>query len=90
MWLENCTEANAAQHFTFDADAGALRPAGSPQLCADMGTAWRPCSAAPFVGMPFCDASLQLGARLDDLLGRITLQEKIQQLQANSAAPAWG
>lgn len=91
VWLENCTDGLASQRWSFDAVAGALRPAATPGLCLDMGTAWRPCASAPFSALPFCDATLPLEARLDDMLSRMTLAEKIQQLQSNSAgAPSIG
>jgi len=41
--------------------------------------------------LPFCDTSLSLDARLDDILARMPLDEQIQQLAANSAgAPSVG
>jgi beta-glucosidase len=58
------------------------------------GPAGRPGSGAglsPRAGDPFRDATLPLDVRVGDLIGRLTLEEKVSQLQHQSAAiPRWG
>lgn len=89
VWLEPCTN-SSSQSWTLDA-SGALRSAAAPSLCVDSGTRIKACSTAPWSGLPFCDTALTLDARLDDLLSRMTLADRIQQLSANSAgAPSVG
>ena len=44
----------------------------------------RPC-VAPHDGYPFCNTSLPLAARVDDLISRLTLDEKPYLLVAREA-----
>ena len=44
------------------------------------------CSQAASRGLPFCDDSLPLDARVEDLVGRLSLSEIAAQLQARSSA----
>jgi len=39
-----------------------------------------PCLSAPYNGMPFCNMSLSLDDRVDDLVGRLSMQEKATAL----------
>lgn len=106
-WLEPCVDGAApAQSWVWTTDrapsvesgiamvpafSGTLSPAAAPGMCLDVGTAWKPCSAAPFDAMPLCDAALPLSSRLDDALARMTSHEKVQQLASNSpGAPSIG
>ena len=43
-----------------------------------------PCTTEPSQSLPFCNTRLSIEQRVDDLVARLTLQEKAQQLQ-NSA-----
>lgn len=89
VWLEPCTGV-PAQSWELDS-SGALRSAADASLCVDSGTSPKPCAASPWSSMPFCDSTLPLDARLDDMLERMPLSEQIQQLAANSAtAPSIG
>jgi len=45
------------------------------------------CSQAAARAWPFCDAALDLNARVDDLVGRLSLSEIGSLLQARSSAP---
>lgn len=45
------------------------------------------CSQAAARALPFCDAALDLDTRVDDLVGRLSLTEIAEQLQARSSAP---
>lgn len=86
VWLEPCT-GSVTQSWVLGAN-GALRSAADPSLCIDSGSSSKPCAAAPWSAMPFCDATLPLDARLDDMLSRMTQAEQIQQLASNSAGAA--
>ena len=84
VWLEPCS-GTPAQSWSLDA-GGALKPATATALCVDAGTSPKPCATAPWAQMPFCNTTLALDARLDDLMSRMTLADQIQQLASNSAA----
>ena len=91
VWAENCTGA-PAQRFAWDAPTGALRALGAPGMCVDVGSAWPPCApGSPLAAAAFCNQSLDVGARVDDMLARMPFHEALQQTQGNSAgAPSLG
>jgi beta-glucosidase-like glycosyl hydrolase len=91
VWAENCTGA-PSQQWRYNATTRALQALGAPGMCLDIGSAWPPCSpGSAFAALPFCNQSLGLDARLDDMLARLPLHEALQQTQGNSAgAPSIG
>jgi len=91
VWAENCTGA-PAQQWARDGATGLVRALGAPGLCLDVGSAWPPCApASALAGARFCNQSLDVDARLDDMLARLPFHEALQQTQGNSAgAPSLG
>lgn len=91
VWAENCTGA-PSQQWAYDASTKLIRSLGASDMCLDVGSAWPPCSpGSAFAALPFCNQSLPLDARLDDMLSRMPFHEALQQTQANSAgAPSIG
>lgn len=71
------------------AGGGALVHAATG-LCVDAGTrAPPPCEAgARGAGLPFCNASLPVDARVADLIGRLSLEEKARMLATMSGGAA--
>lgn len=43
-----------------------------------------PCDSAPFNTYPYCNPELSVDVRVQDLLGRLTLDEKISQTMADN------
>ncbi|KAJ8604330.1 hypothetical protein CTAYLR_002499 [Chrysophaeum taylorii] len=43
-----------------------------------------PCVSQPYSGYPFCDEALGLDERIDDMLARMSVEEKISQLDTTS------
>lgn len=91
VWAENCTGA-LSQQWTYDAPSKALQALGAPGMCLDVGSAWPACApGSDFASLPFCNQSLPVDERLDDMLARMPFHEALQQTQANSAgAPSIG
>lgn len=55
-------------------------------LCAFSVSCVPVCGQVPIQAMAYRDASLPIATRVDDLVGRMTLEEKVSQLQDNSVA----
>jgi len=89
--LEACAAGADAQAFAVDAAAGAVVHVASG-LCADAGTRAKACEAGSLgAGLPFCDAALPVDARVADLVGRLSLDEKAAMLAtASGGAPRVG
>ena len=64
----------------------AARLAGARALLACGARAMESCGdpSGPIAALPFCDASLPFAARADDLLARLTLEEKPLMLTARA------
>ena len=77
-----------AQAFSLNAATGALTHAASG-LCVDSGSRFRGCAAGgPGAALPFCDASAPLGARVADLVSRLSFEEKVGMLATPSGGSA--
>lgn len=74
----------------FDAQASVFRSAtldGEQGLCLSLGPAIRPCDLpSPAAGLPLCNASLSVGHRVRDLVGRIPAAAKPHQLVTSAPA----
>lgn len=78
-----CNTSDPAQAFSYDESSGlvVLTPPGGPtNLCADAAPPEAYCSLPPQSAWPFCDATLGLAERAADIVGRLTLSDKIQAL----------
>ncbi len=88
MYLRSCSPGNPSQQWTWNS-ATLLLSNGvtwNGLQCLDAGpTLWtNPCSQAPASGMAMCDPTLTFQERVSDLVGNLTLQEKLG-LFANGA-----
>jgi beta-glucosidase-like glycosyl hydrolase len=78
-WVTPCDAAACRGNCAWAAVGATLVNSG---LCLQDGSALPPlphtCApASPAAGLPFCDATLPVGARVDDLLARLTPAEKV-------------
>jgi hypothetical protein len=83
VWLQPCAPGGApAQTFKVVAPGGAIVHAASG-LCLDAGAAVLPCQpGGAGSDLPFCNASLPVDARVDDLVGRLSVLEKASMLDS--------
>jgi hypothetical protein len=81
-----------AQAFSYASATGTLLHAPSG-LCVDAGSRFRACggAGAPGAGLPFCDATLAVDARVADLVARLSFDEKVSMLATPSGgSPSLG
>lgn len=77
-----------AQAFSFSGGVGAISHVGSG-LCVDAGTRIKACEAGSLgAGLPFCDASQPVDARVADLISRLSFDEKVAMLATPSGGAA--
>ena len=86
--IADCAPGAETQRFSYDAGALTLSPLSAPSLCVQAVNATPTCDDAPFSGLPYCNASLPVEARVADLLARMTPQEKAAALDAGVPAIA--
>ena len=82
-----CNASDPAQRFTV-APGGShtIVAAAAPGLCMQAANATPTCDDAPFRGLPYCNASLPVEARVADLVARMSPAEKAAAL--DSGVPA--
>jgi hypothetical protein len=87
--LAPCAAGAAAQAFSLAAGALTHAPSG---LCVDAGSRFKACEPGSLgAGLPFCDAGAPLDARVADLVGRLSFEEKAFMLStASGGAPRAG
>lgn len=85
VWLFTCTPTDCVGNCAWQRNASlpaALVNPGSGLCLEDAGAAPvapHTCDAgSPAVGLPFCDASLPVSARVDDLYARLSTQQRIE------------
>eukprot|EP00117_Sycon_ciliatum_P005145 scpid90606/ scgid9214/ Probable exo-1,4-beta-xylosidase bxlB; 1,4-beta-D-xylan xylohydrolase bxlB; Beta-xylosidase bxlB; Xylobiase bxlB len=89
IYVWPCTNA-ANEQFIYNETSGLFRYVQNPALCLDAGTVVN-CSTAPFNSYPFCNRSVAVDDRVDDLLSRMQLHEKAQLIQnRNPGIPRLG
>ena len=72
-----CNSSDPGQVFSLAVGAPTTITHAASGLCVDgSGARFSPCAIPSNAGLPFCDASLSLEARVADLVGRIQLEEK--------------
>lgn len=96
VWAENCTTA-PSQQWEYDNSTKLLKALGAPGMCLDVGSARAPCApGSDFASLPYCNQTLAVEERVEDMLARMSFHEALQQTQANSAGapsiglPPWG
>ena len=82
-----CAANDATQQFVFNPADGTIRYATNTGLCLDAGTNTS-CFQAPTSGYAYCNTSLNIDDRVEDLLSRMELFEKTQLLQNNNPGVA--
>lgn len=78
-----CNASDPMQAFSYDESSGlvVLSPAGGPtNLCVDAAAPEAYCALPPQSTWPFCNPMLGLAERAADIVGRLTLADKIQAL----------
>ena len=81
--MEKCSKANQdRQMWSYHADTGTIE-ANNSGLCIDAGSAVVGCTVAPFSSYPYCNYTLSVPERVEDLIKRLTVDEKAQFLSAD-------
>lgn len=82
VWLQSCVPNAPEQSFKVVAPGGAIVHAASG-LCLDAGSAVPPCQpGGAGAGLPFCNVSMPMDARVADLVARLTPLEKASMLDS--------
>ena len=86
MVINTCSGA-VTQQWKWDATTHQITNGGGSSLCLDVGKApsVNPCSVPPASGMAMCDTTLSFQQRVSDLVGNLTVAEKMV-LFANGAS----
>eukprot|EP00054_Salpingoeca_dolichothecata_P016810 m.99173 g.99173 ORF g.99173 m.99173 type:complete len:931 (+) comp22155_c0_seq2:48-2840(+) len=72
------------QQFSYDASTGQISPTANTSLCIDAGSpSNRSCTQPPLNQFPFCNQSYDINTRVADLVGRMSVSEKVL-LMSNS------
>lgn len=82
--LRHCSKTpRTMQMWHYDPQTGLIRHSANDDLCLDAGSKVVGCSVTPFSTYPYCNHSLPISSRVDDLISRLTVAEKAQFLVAN-------
>lgn len=85
--LAECTSGtDNLQEFSYSSTSFTFSSKSDPSLCLQAGDTKVNCSIAPFSSYLYCDPTQGLDARINDLVSRMTPQEKAAALDASSPA----
>ena len=86
--LTPCTtnSTDSLQQFTYSTSAHSFCLATDASLCLQAGDIFLNCSVAPFNRYAYCNTSLPIDFRIDDLVSRMTPDEKTAALDSSSPA----
>ena len=92
--IYNCqADRSTLQQWVYNATSGRITLLANPALCLDAGSSAN-CTIPPFSGYKYCDSTLTVQERVDDLLPRLQVAEKAQFLLAkghtNGGVPGLG
>ena len=71
------------QTWTYDSQTGLIHQGDDSQLCLNAGSTVVGCSAEGFSDRPYCNHSLGVSERVEDLFNRLSVNEKAQFLSAD-------
>jgi hypothetical protein len=75
---EKCGGTDAIGIFKVDCSGPPVPPPPTPPTPAPQPYLKNPCLSAPYAAMPFCNTTLAISARVEDMLGRMTVAEKVR------------
>lgn len=78
-----CNATDSLQYFLYDNTQNILQWGNDNSLCIQAGNNTPSCDMVPFNTYPYCNSSLPVEDRLDDLLKRMTLSEKIMAMDSS-------
>ena len=86
--MQNCNTSNTLQQWSLlsASNGSLLQSAVTKSLCLTASTSQTMpnCSMAPFNTYPYCNQELSVELRVNDLIQRMTLDEKVKNLQNNN------